>query len=91
MPPDFIDYPTEKTCTNTCNGQVAVFERLFVEQIVPFDMALNTSLAILPIFRTFISILFPAMNVHDMFSFYDNSIPFADFLFAVTTNSVLDI
>ena len=64
----------------------AVFNRMPCQQFTPLYMFLYAYVAVLAIFGTAVVVLFPALNVHDMFTSFYDWVSRMKFFFAIITN-----
>ena len=55
------------------------------------DMVLDTDGTVLAIFRAFVTVLFPAVDMHDMTAAADDALSFHNFLSAIMADAALNI
>lgn len=85
----FVQHPADESGDNTRKGLITVLQRCEGKQIPPFHMILNSCLAVLPVFGAFVSVLLPAMDVHEVFALGYDILPGLYFLFAIMTDAFL--
>ena len=78
--------PAYQAGTDSGYSLQAVFNRMPCQQFTPLYMFLYAYVAVLAIFGTAVVVLFPALNVHDMFTSFYDWVSRMKFFFAIITN-----